>query len=177
MSRLVCIIVQRVLHCFRNTCRCALYTIDYNMDWKLEIEKMPKEKLEIFVCNLPESTRNNLRSYPWRKTKEPYGILIAERALGEKTLSHHHLNFLLAWPRSRSIAKHQSTMPISPFLSRIPFSLSVFFVPFASITSHSTTSHTCVKYHDSSVLVSRFFSSLVLFSFIAIINCRRPKHN
>ena len=65
------------------------------------------EKLRRFVKNLLRWSEKNLRRYPWRKTKDPYKILIAEimlqRTRGDQVVQVFK-NFIQKYPDARTLA-------------------------------------------------------------------------
>ncbi|MGD0495564.1 MAG: hypothetical protein ABSB28_05935 [Candidatus Bathyarchaeia archaeon] len=69
---------------------------------------MPDQKTEIFVSTLLEWAKNNLRDYPWRVTKDPYKIMIAEimlqRTRAEQVVPVYQ-RFLRKYPDLISLSK------------------------------------------------------------------------
>lgn len=69
---------------------------------------MPNQKHEIFVLRLLEWAKDNLRKYPWRVTKDPYKIMIAEimlqRTRAEQVVPVYE-RFLQKYPDVASLSK------------------------------------------------------------------------
>jgi A/G-specific adenine glycosylase len=67
---------------------------------------MPNQKHEIFVLSLLEWAKDNLRKYPWRVTKDPYKIMIAEimlqRTKADQVVEIYE-NFIKQYPNPQAI--------------------------------------------------------------------------
>jgi len=66
-----------------------------------------RQPRNIFVSRLLKWYRNNKRDFPWRKTKNPYAILIAELLLRKTTANQVkavYENFIKSFPNIKSLA-------------------------------------------------------------------------
>lgn len=81
---------------------------------------MAKGKSEIFVSALLDWAKDNLRKYPWRETKDPYRIMIAEIML-QRTRAEQvvpvYKQFLQTYPDIDSLSKASVSEVRSAILS------------------------------------------------------------
>jgi len=68
----------------------------------------PREKVEGFVLSLLEWAKSNTRDFPWRRTEDPYKILVAEIML-QRTRAEQvmpvYVRFIKKYPDFHSLAK------------------------------------------------------------------------
>jgi A/G-specific adenine glycosylase len=75
---------------------------------KIDALPIKEEKVHEFVDRLTEWGEKNLRSFPWRRTSDPYRILLAEVMLHRtkaEQVAPVYLSFIDVYPSPEVLAK------------------------------------------------------------------------
>lgn len=72
------------------------------------LDSSAKAKMEFFKVNMLKWSLENLRDFPWRKTSDPYKVLVTEKLLQQTDFGHVRkiwLQFFRRFPSIKELAK------------------------------------------------------------------------